>query len=65
MPFNGHTPRQHRAVAAKGGRNRMKKITRDQQRAWGRLGGLRSQERLREQREQIEQRAAELLKEQA
>ena len=61
--FNGHTPRQHRAVAAKGGRNRMKTVTRDQQREWGRRGGLRSQEKLRELREREEARANALLKE--
>ena len=60
--FNGHTPRQHRAVAAKGGKSRMKKVTREQQKAWGRRGGLRSQEKLRELREREEARANALLK---
>lgn len=55
--FNGHTPRQHRAVAAKGGKSRMKKVTREQQKAWGRLGGLRSQERLRAKRDAESARA--------
>ena len=59
--FNGHTPRQHRAVAAKGGKSRMKKVTREQQKEWGRLGGLRSQEKLRKLREAEEQRARALL----
>lgn len=61
--FNGHTPRQHRAVAAKGGKSRMKKVTREQQKEWGRLGGLRSQAKLREIREREEARAAAMVRE--
>ena len=54
MPFNGHTPRQHRAASAKGGKRRMKRVTHDQQREWGKRGGLASQARLRRIRESVE-----------
>lgn len=63
--FGTLTPRQHRAAAAKGGRSRMKKVTREQQREWGRLGGLRNQARLREHRARLEAEANALLKEQS
>lgn len=42
MPFKGHTPRQHRATSAKGGRTRIRKVTRAQQIAWGKKGGQAS-----------------------
>lgn len=58
--FNGHTPRQHRASASKGGKVRMRSVTREQQIAWGRLGGLASQARIRAQRE-AEARAADTI----
>jgi general stress protein YciG len=37
--FNGHTPRQARATQSKGGKARIRKVTREQLREWGRKGG--------------------------
>lgn len=51
--FNGHTKRQHRASSIKGGKARMRTVTREQQQAWGRKGGLAAQARLRRIRDVI------------
>lgn len=62
-PFNGHTRRQHHRTSVKGGKARMRSIAPDQQREWGRRGGLASQARLRRIRDSAEVQGQSLAEE--